>query len=370
MPAPTVDELLTTLTEDQIKETILAKVATKGFPVYSWATTSVPRALIAGDARAHLAMAVQIPTIVKGGFLRDSTGDWLKSFAESNYLIDARAATFTRRTLRLTDDGAGPLPLAARSVIVEAASGLRYVLDEAVAVPLAGFVDAIFEAEAAGSAYNAATGSWGFVTAVPGVDVSEPAPTIVDSGTDAEGDDSIKQRAQARWPELGTGSNDPVYEKWAREADATVTRVKVRRHFPAPGDVTVVVAGDAGVLSAPVVAAVVAYIAPKAPNCVTAYAVSAAAQTLAVVGTVYALAAELAAGLQARAEARLNALAKALPIGLATLPVELIEEQIMAEMTDDPRNDVDLSAPTIDTVGAGVDYVIGFDLSGLVWTAV
>lgn len=368
MPAPTVEELLTLLTEEEIKAKLLSFVSAGGFPVNSWATTSVPRALIAGDSHVVKVLTDQVPAIVKGGTLRDSSGKWT-DLKLTDFQIERIPAKRTQRQLRLTDTGGGPVPLAPDSVIVESAAGLRYVLKSGAAVPGGGgFVDAIFEAEDPGDEYNAATSGWSFVTVVPGVAITEPVLTLTAQGADEEIDDSAKQRGRAMFPGLGGGANDPVYEKWAREAaPGDVTRVAIRRHYPAPGELTIVLAGAGGAVAGSVVTAVDNYVKPRAPNNIDPYAVSAVNRVIAITGTVFFLAAESTA--EAKGEAALNDLAKVLKIG-SGLPLDLITKALRAGLSDHPSNDVDLTSPTVDVVPGAYNEVIVFDLTGLVWTAV
>jgi hypothetical protein len=369
MAEPTVEELLTLLTTEQLKTQQLAFCAFAGFPVESWATTSVPRVLIAADVDCLKTLTDQVPTVVKMGTLRDSLGSWLDLKLRDFPASAARvSAVKTVRNLRLADDGGGPLPLTTGSVVVVSDAGLRYLLNEDVVVPGAGGnVDAAFIAEEAGAAHNAATTGFSFETAIPGVELSEPGIDIVTAGADAESDASAKQRARALFPGLGGGANDDVYVLWAKAAAPTqVTRVAVARHYPDPGQVTVALASAAGPVSGGVATTVEEYIDPRAPNCIDAFAQPATDRPLALTGTIYFLAAE--AGAQAAGEDALNDLAEGLAIG-SGLPIDLIVKCLRAGMTDDPRNDVDLDQTTDYAAGAW-DEVITFDLSGITWTAI
>lgn len=371
MPAPTAAELLTLLTEDQLRAKLLSYCSSSGFPVSSWASTSVPRALIAGDVACHKVLTDQVPEIVKGGTLRDASGAWLDLRLTDYGTGAARiAAKTTIRKLRLTDVGGGPLPLTKDAVIVETAAGLRYYLNANVTVPGGGgFVDADFRAELAGEAYNASTSGWSFVTSIPGVSISEPAITLTVQGADEEKDDSAKQRAQAQWPGLGGGANDDVYTKWAKEAaPGDVVKVAVKRHYPAPGQVSLALGGTSAPVAGGVATAVQSYIAPRAPNCIDAFASPAVVRAIVVTGTCYVLAAELA-NAQTKGLAAIALLEASLPIG-AALPLDLITKTLRAGMSDDPRNDVDVSSPLSDFAAGAWNEQITIDASSVVWAAV
>lgn len=370
MTSPTVDELLTPVTEESLESTQLGVLAAAEFPVTSWASTSVPVGLMKADVRAMTGLAAEIPTTVKGGYVKTAAKEWLTLVGDDFYDEDRVAAVFTQRKIRITDTGGAPYTRNPGDLWIESSAGLKYKNIDAGTVPASGFYDFTFQAESPGDAYNASSSSWTLLTPLPGTSVDDPGgtPVYVVQGADEETDDSYKGRLRGKWAGLGGGANDDVYLGWAKKASAQVTRAIVLRHYPLPGQVTVYIAGSGGTpLDAGVVAAVLAYITPRAPNCVDVFVVAATVLSIGLAGTINVVATERAAA-QAAAELALANYAKQAKIG-GLVSREKIIEKIMSGTSDDDRNDMTLSFPTGDLVLTSVEVPF-FVVGGLTWVEV
>jgi uncharacterized phage protein gp47/JayE len=370
MTVPNVADLLLTMSEDEVEQDQLDVIADAEFPVTSFGPTSVATTLVKADARTLKKVIDEVPSIVRGGFRKTATGLWLDLVADSEHDEARKPAVKTQRTLRITDAASvGPITLTARTHWARMLNGLRFVNITAPTIPLDGNANVTFEAEVAGPEYNDATSAWELVTPIPGTTIADPPGglALTQQGTEAETDDEFNERLNEQWSTIGTGGNDDFYSYWAKTAHAEVKRVKVLAHTPGPGDVTVLIAGDSGALSGGVVTAVQADIAPRAPNIANVIVASVVNVTVVVTGTVYALASEAAAA-QAAFETALGVAQRAMRIG-GQVVRERIIEKIMAQLTDDDRNDVDLLLPAGDT-SIAYNEVPVFDITGLDWEQV
>jgi uncharacterized phage protein gp47/JayE len=246
----TLASLLGTYTESGFQTTQLTTLAAAGFPTTSWHETSVPRVLVKAHARATLDVANLVPQIAAGGLLDLAEGDWLTLLASSNYGLDRESAVSTRRVLRLTNTSGSQVDIAAGDA-VKSEENLRFraVIAGSIEAASGSTLDLEFEAEETGDAYDIDQTDWELVTAIAGVDVSEPVVTITRNGSDEESDDALRARCRERWSTLGAGANVDAYKYWAKNTPGvteSITRVQVRDSYPLPGQVSIYLATDDG----------------------------------------------------------------------------------------------------------------------------
>lgn len=386
-----LEDLLALPTSDELVTVHLGILEDAGFPVTSWDPTDPFSVFITGGAKASMAYAQLTPEIAAAPFRTLAKGDWLTLLARSNWEIERTKASVAKRKLRLTDAGFGGGTLSADSVKVKSDTDLIYILDEDATVPAAGHVDATFRAESPGSVYNGSVVSYELVTAIAGLDVADAPAGVTVPGLDEQSDDSLSEEMGDQWSTLGRGATDDAYEYIAKNVTTipagTVTRVSVQRRTPLPGQVTIYVAGPTSASpvdgadaldGATIITPMQNFIDPpghvgaRAPNCVDVFVHSAKYKKIPIVGTIQCVAAERAAA-QANAEKALNAYAANFPIGGGEFsgPVDLtrVLGKIAAQLSDDPRNDIDITSPAAD-VGLLVYEIPYFDFSGIVWNEV
>lgn len=388
MTAPSLESLLAVATEEDVvtDELAVLKASPTPFDVDSWAITSVPRVLLAAFARAAQKLYALVPKIAAGGFVKLAKGDWLSLLSEQNYDEERDSATFCTRKVRVTDAGGAPVTIAVDALVLKTSTGLVFTSrlnDDGVTaptVPASGFVDVNMLATKAGTAYNGSSGGWEQVTAIPGLTFADAPAGVVTPGTDDEDDDSLANDDAAKWSTLGCGCNDAAHIYNAKHAPGLegdeVTRVKVRRHTPLPGQVTLIVAGPtssgadgADALASDIVDAIQEYIDPtshlgKAPTCVDVFAESAKNKVIVITGTVTAVSTEKAYA-KALAETALNAWAASAPLG-AKISREKLIGKIMAGLSDAEGNDSTIATPAADVVLAANEVPV-FDFTGLTW---
>lgn len=309
MSTPTFADLLATKTAEQNKSDLYQKLAAAGFSgVYSWATTSVPSALIETEKDSLTELQATRAAITRGGFNSLAKDGALSILSREVYANDRDQGNKLVGSLRLTDAaGIGPITIDATKLstgigsliykgISEPTSGVQvYVL------PLNGSVRILFQAENVGVKYNVAPGTLTTLTrgAIPGVDITNPSDWLsladTSAGRDVEQDVSLQKKNATQWGTLSAGATQAAYERWARGASQEVTRVSVLTNVDIfdPGTVTVIIAGASGAVGSDVVMAVQNAIAanqiggPKIPGTARAVVVSASNLPVMVSGTLF-----------------------------------------------------------------------------------
>jgi hypothetical protein len=94
---------------------------------------------------------------------------------------------------------------------------------------------------------------------------NQPGSWLTQQGTDEETNASLIARAKARWPSLSAVPTADVYSLWSKAASSQVTRTLVAPDAIVPGQVDVLIAGQAGQLPAGVIATVQSYLTQRAP---------------------------------------------------------------------------------------------------------
>ncbi len=214
-------------------------------------------------------------SIVPKGFLQWADGDWLPTKAAEVGVVPhaARKARWALDVGRVGTSGNVVIPAHSRYRTRTTAQGEVLVYDQVdqVILPDGQSVALVLvEALEAGARYNVAPGAiCEFVTAVPGVStVSNPADGLVTEGTDDESPESVRTRAQLRWPSLSRGAVREAYESWTREVVGVADVAVLDQHPRGDGTVDVIVTGTAGAPSDELIAAVDAYLRLRVPQCV------------------------------------------------------------------------------------------------------
>lgn len=399
----TLEQLLAPDTEEGIVSVQLAvlQAADPPLPALWWGKTGVAPVLIRADARAVAKLSANIPKIAKGGFLTlaaeaDADGAWLDLKASSDFQTDRKTAIATIREVRLTNTTGAPVVVGSageRWLALQVGSVVHRFRNLAgFTAPAGGIADVLFEAELAGTGPNDA-GAWSWITNIAGVTIADGPLGITRPGTEKESSPALVARAISKWNALGRGSNTEAYRYMATtEAlvgtvyDGVITRVKVERHAPAPGQVRLTIASaddgslavdGANVVAAPVVSLVQDFIDPvthlgKAPNCTDVLVQSAVWKRIFVEGSVVAVSTELAAA-KAAAIAALRAYTAAAEMGGTVDRERTIIGAIARALSADPRNRINLTLPAAD-VTLAYNEIPYFDVgdgiaTGLIWTA-
>lgn len=370
----TLTSLLTPRTRVQWREILLTELSAAGFAVALAPTNDNRRNVVEMVAAGLAKVDETVAKIAAGGLLDYASKGWLVLRAKSGYSVEAKTATTTYGTVRLTcASTAGPYNLGVGTVWVgRAATGSvparRYQNTSGGLLAAGSYLDVSVRAEFPGSAYNAGNGTLTTLfTSLPGVSVSNPAVGLTGTwittlGTDDEADAAVVQRCRDRWGTLGRGANEAAWRYIATSASSEVGRVRV---YPGPGDGTleILLAGATGIVSAEAVTAVQSAASDVQPTTDAPTIRAAALSTTTPTGTVYVRAAMLTSA-QAAAETARAALLASLEIGEG-----LDLGAIYAALRQPGVVDVDLLTPSGD-VAVAYDRIAGLDFSSLSWVAV
>lgn len=358
MAAPTLKDLLATQTADEALATLLQRLSGQSFPVTAWQSGGAARTLLQLFAEGLADAGALLVEIAKGGFAALATGDWLTLVASQVYGLDRNEATFTQGTCVLTCAATAPgYTITAGQLTAISSTGLRYSNVNGGNLAAGNTLSLTFQAEQAGSAYNAGVGDITVLgTPLPGVTINNPdaggGTWITSSGTDEETDASLLARCQARWPSLSAVPTSPVFDLWAKAADITVTKTLSQVDVATPGQVDLYLAGAAGEVAAAVVSAVQSYVDARMPltsTCVVASAVNAPVQ---VDAHLY-----VKSGYEGTAPAAAQAAVEAYILG-TDIDGTVYESEVDAALQDqDGVRNVTIDVLALQSVGAGVGDV-------------
>lgn len=316
-------------TPKQALALLLYYLETAGLPATAWQPKSVPRALLEGESVAYADALNLVAAIANGNILDLSAGEWLTQLAANMYQITRKTALFARGTVRVSNASGSAFSTAAGALLASSTQSTTAFrgLTAITALASGSFIDITFQAELAGLTGNVAVNTiTSLLTPYPGISVSNPGTIGVwlsQLGTPDEDDVSLRIRCRARWPQLGGGPTLLAYQGWALSI-AQVTRAAVFPNQPGDGKVSIVVAGATNPLPGTVVAAVSAYVTPKAGLCVQVNVQAATVSNVVVTATIYVLA-EYLTSTVAAADSALRELVASKNIGETIYLAELTE---------------------------------------------
>lgn len=255
----TYAEIRTVQTEAEAFADLLVELASEGVSYTGWQHTAIQSALTRIAARNKAAATVIRKAVVDGGYTTTARLTWLDALIPGFWDLRRTPAVKTVGTFRITDT-AGVGPLATKGVgevrVTYGTPGIVFVNREAFSVSLSSYADVSFVAEVAGAAGNIPNSSTlGFVTALPGYTVTNPAvgatgTWITIAGAAAEADAVYIARALSRWGSLGAGGNTSAIRYRCSVADSAITLVGVDDANPnGAGSVDVYVATATGTAS-------------------------------------------------------------------------------------------------------------------------
>lgn len=202
-------------------------------------------------------------------FLRYATGRWLDWLGQDYFDEPRQGASFAEAIITITvPAGAGPVgPV---PIKVSTTDGKSYTSVVAITLP-AGPAStlATVRADKAGSAYNVGSGNISQLVSpnILGITITNAANAT--GGYDEETDQRYATRLMAKWGVLSTGSTASAYTYWALTASQEVQKVSVLANSIhgvfGNQNVTVVVSGLDGPVSANALVAVYTYTVPKVP---------------------------------------------------------------------------------------------------------
>jgi uncharacterized phage protein gp47/JayE len=276
-------------------------------------------------------------------------------------------------TLSRTTGGTPPTP--ANVTILINTSGAVGVATYSYSINGAAYVSL---GTTAASAALASTGTTvalsGTFTANDTYSWSSPGSWMTQPGANQETDASLAARMKARWPSLSGVPTANVYALWAKQASASVTSVYVTPDATVPGQVDVMVAGQAGTLPGGTIAAVQTYIQQRAPITDKVNVISPVNLNVTIAGTVTVQAKYLTTQQAATAQ-NVGAYVSSQAIGPTTIYYSDIIEMIMIPPVGQPQAIINAAGVTVNGVAGDLAVPFGQvavvpNLAGLTWISV
>ena len=349
-------------TQPQIVAELKALLESYDTPIDDWSVGGTVRTIMEVDAAAHADLSDYASRIAESGFTDLANDAWLDAIGRSFYNTTRKSASAARLRLELSDTAnAGPFNLLPGELIASAATGQQVILDEVLTLERGGVVSAVFVADALGSSYNLATGSYdALATPLPGVRVEHKANAYIDTGADAETDSSYRKRLKARWGALGEGGTRDRYIFLALSADPAITKVRVLDDHPrGQGTVDVVVAGD-GPLGESVLESVKSAVLPFVPLTADVQVLSAVSVAVSVSASVTVRSSYKTIA-QAQNIADFATLQNSFDIGQTLFRAKLIDtimnpEGVLNTILNEPANDIRLGEREVPAFNLNLQY--------------
>lgn len=255
MSAVTVKALLTPLSADAIRATMVATLITLGIPADKWIKGGVASTLLTVFATVLHMFSVLLSQVLGGGWLESASGNWLTLLGHYVYGVDRPEATFATGTLTLTNAGGGIYTyLAGQATFSDSTSGATYTNAADFTLNANTSLTINIIATEAGAASSAAVGKVdALVTFMLSVTCSNPSDVV---GQDAMLDEPYRALCFAA---LGARSVRGVRTAYAYAIQVATNAVSgagvnVNRWLVTPnshtGHVGVVVASPAGIVDA------------------------------------------------------------------------------------------------------------------------
>lgn len=252
MTVPTLEELFTPITREQVVESMLSVAEQLSLPIEAWQPESVGREILEITGQKVSDQSATGAVAAAAGLLDFAEGDWLTLSADQIYEVERIEATFATGTFRLTNTSAVVYVLAAGDVrAAHDDTGQTYTSTTGGTLNPSSTLDITLVADEPGSASNAVVGDiTTLVTPLFGVTGSN---TTVFVGLDEESDDQLVARARESIAKASPNGPKDAYNYYAKTAvRADDTSIGVTRTNVVQGNltVTVYVADATGAISA------------------------------------------------------------------------------------------------------------------------
>jgi hypothetical protein len=288
---PTLTELFTPLTRDQVVASMIGVAQDLSLPVTAWQSGSVGREILEIVAQQVANQSQTGAVAAAGGLLSYATGLWLTLVAYENWGVTRTAATPGTGDLHLTNTSGVVYTLAAGDVRgVNRTTGATYTSTTGGTLNSGGgTLTVTLVADEPGTDSNASAGEIdSLVTPLLGVTVTNPDPIV---GTNEMSDSELVALCRESMAKASPNGPQDAYSYYAKTTERSdgvlvgVTRVTV---VQGNGTNYVYLASADGIVEATDVALVNTRIQENVvPTGFTAVVASAAAQSVDVTATVY-----------------------------------------------------------------------------------
>jgi phage-related baseplate assembly protein len=295
MSTPSLNDLYTPLTLEQVMASILEVAGILDLPITAWQAEGVAREILTVIAQEMANFSEVVTPMAAGGLLDFSRGVWLTLLADQLYDVQRIEATSGTTIENLTNTSGTAYTIAPGDLrFYNTVSGANYTNTTggtlgAKVGPVNGTLSITVQADIPGIESNAAIGEIGGIsTPRQGVTATNAAPLV---GTDQESDDSLRERCQESLARVTLSGPRDAYNYYAKTtfkpdgSNVGVTRTSVS---DANATITVYLATASGVVPPSDVALVNTNIqANCVPTGFTATVVAADGVQIDVTATVY-----------------------------------------------------------------------------------
>lgn len=295
MSVPTLTQLYSAQSREDVLAVILEAAQALELPVTAWQAGSVGREILEICAQIGSNFSVGSVVAASGGLLDYATGDWLTLLAFELYDVTREEATFGTCNVRLTSTANVSYTITAGSMrFYNVRSGKTYTCTTGGTLAPGNIIpqtlDITVSADEAGSASNAAIDEIsGIVTPLFGVTGTN---TEILVGNDAETDAALRERCRESLAKASPNGPSDAYNYFAktatRSSDGSAIGVTRTNLAQGNGTVTVYVADASGPIDAGDLADVDSSIQLNCvPTGFTAVTANAVAVTVPISATIY-----------------------------------------------------------------------------------
>ncbi len=241
MPVPTLEQLFTPITREEVVESMLSVAEDLSLPIEAWQPESVGREILEITGQKVSDQSQTGALAAAAGLLDFAEGDWLTLSVDQIYDVERIEATFATGTLRLTNTSAVAHVLAAGDIrAAHDDTGQTYTSTTGGTLAAGGTLDITLVADEPGSDSNAVVGDiTTLVTPLFGVTATNTTAFV---GNDEETDAQLVTRGRESMAKASPNGPKDAYNFYAKSAERPDgTSVGVTRTSLFQGARTVVV---------------------------------------------------------------------------------------------------------------------------------
>jgi uncharacterized phage protein gp47/JayE len=250
MSVPTLEELFTPLTRDQVLASELEVATQLGLAVTAWQPTSIAREILYVNAQMVSNFSVTTSATARGGYLEYASGQWLTLLADQLFDVQRIESSFATGPILLTNAGSTPYTIAAGDVrVLNVTTQTTYTNSSGGTLTASGTLALDFIADEPGADSTlTSTDTLSLVTSLPDVTPSWVADLI---GTNEETDTALRARCRSSNARVSPNGPADAYNYYALTAtrpDGTAIGVTRTNVFQGNGTVYVYIADADGVV--------------------------------------------------------------------------------------------------------------------------
>ncbi len=214
MTTPSLADLYTAKTRDEVLAVILEVAAALDLPIEAWQPGGVGRELLTIVAQSEANLSQVAVVLASLGLLDYASGTGLTLLAKQLYDVDRIEATNGTATERVTNSTGIAYPLNAGDLRFYSTDGHNYTSTTGGTLPAHSFLDVTVQADLAGTGSNAAVDQINqLATPIQGVTCTNTEPLV---GTDEEPDAALRIRCKESLAKASPNGPRDAYNYFAK----------------------------------------------------------------------------------------------------------------------------------------------------------